>query len=180
MGEAVYSMVAEWPKAIDEKTQKAVRKFFLEGSRAEDWWQDHRDRTPEQFWPEFRKKFPTVTKYLARVKDYNNTAILDGDNNNGLAGNLDFGSAKDIVNQLRFKDRRMTYSAEIWHMATWKPLERFLRNKLGATTILWGSEEEGKNVDSLILTLRTQRLEAENKRLKAKLKRKPNGKKKTR
>jgi hypothetical protein len=49
MGEAVYSIIAEFPEPVSDAKAKALKEFFLEGARAEDYWQEHRDLSKKFF-----------------------------------------------------------------------------------------------------------------------------------
>ena len=161
MGEAVYSLLAEFPKPITDEQQKAIKNFFLEGSSAEEYWQNnrgipgHEQKTKKEFWAEFKTKFPVVSEYLDSI------GCLGKDKSNGLANWLDFGTVDDIEDSLKFNGREaggseMTYSAEVWHFASWEPLVNFLKTKFGASTAEYLSEEYAPSGVELIKLQRNE------------------------
>jgi hypothetical protein len=137
MGTATYYLKAN--NGTPEK-MKQIRKFFLEGCKAEEYWQTNRDHIDDgkrvSFWMPFKKQFPTVSKYLAFIKR------LDGDCNNELAGVLDFGCKEDIQENFAFNAEReeIWYYAEVWHFADWDVLIRFLENEYGLKNVRWISD----------------------------------------
>jgi hypothetical protein len=128
-------MVAIFPEKISEEQLSTIKKFFLEGTKAQDYWQKNRGKKPQEFWPGFREQFPTVCEYLGRS---------DGDCHNSLAGQLDFGFLGNIEHELGLaRGNILSYSAEVWHMADWGPLAEFMKKKFGAKDVLTASEEDG-------------------------------------
>jgi len=91
MGEAVYYMKAR----IDEGKLEPFKKFMAEALDAYAYWQANRGKSPDQFWPSFREKFPVVTLFLQRECRIDTET---GDCNNGLSGILSFGDPEDIEN----------------------------------------------------------------------------------
>jgi len=128
MGEATYYFKAKFSSVEKaEEAFPAVQAFLLEGAKAHDYWQDHRDMEKEhrvEFWTEFKAKFPIVTKYL--------NGHVDGDCNNELAGQLDFGEPEDVENHLQVEGREIWYHATVWHFAVWGALASFLVTEFGA------------------------------------------------
>jgi hypothetical protein len=145
MGEAYYSLLAEFPKAPTKKQERAIKDFFLEGDRAYEYWQEHRGQKPKEFWPEFKKQFPVVSEYLAQTKS-GRKSLLDGDCGGDLAGYMDFAAEDsgpgNIEDSLKFDGKELTYTAEVWHHATWNPLAEFLKKKFGAIEATWISDGE--------------------------------------
>ena len=84
-----------------------------------------------------------MSEYLASI------GRLGEDCNNGLSGQLNFGSEDDIEHQLSISGNELSYAAEVWHFASWGPLAEFLKTKFGAGRVWCGSEEEGVSLDSL-------------------------------
>lgn len=144
MGEATY-YAKIWFERIskDELEQKVVqlKELLKEGSKAEDYWQHNRNKTPEQFWPKFKEEFPNVTRYLDMINR------VDADCNNALAGRLDFGDAEygDLDNVHYCFDSPdncfISYYATVWHFADWDPLFRWLQDELGGIDFSWVSDE---------------------------------------
>jgi hypothetical protein len=134
MGEATYYMKARFV-VLNEEKKEEIKKFFIEGSRAEDFWQDNRGKEPSWFWKEFSEKFPEVTDYLLSQDGIGN------DCNNSLAGLLDFGDEDTIDSQMEFEGNIMRYSAYVWHFANWDPLCGFLIKRFGASICDWLSDE---------------------------------------
>jgi len=144
MGEAVYSLLAIFPKKITEKQQTTIKEFFLESFKAYEYWQDNRGdkKAQKDFWKEFKTQFPTMSEYLASLN------LLDG-GVNALSGNMDFGN-EDYLDQICFDGREMTYSAEVWHFAHWEPLTNFMVKKFGATSADYLSDEDSPSGVELI------------------------------
>jgi len=144
LGEATYYVKAQ---NCTIEALENIKKFILEVSEAQDWWQDHRDMEVagkrSTFWTEFEKKFPLTSKYLKCVKGYgSDTVLFGGDCNNDLAGHLDFGDAGDVENSLELDpDGEIRYSAEVWHFAQWDGFAKFLQSEYGLTNVRWISDE---------------------------------------
>jgi hypothetical protein len=145
MGTAVYHLKVQFPENISETKFEVLKAFFLEGSEAGDFWQSNRGKSPEQFWPEFEKKFPAISEYLKGLGKYGK------DCNNSLAGILDFGEKEDIENSLEYHDNLLTYHAEVWHFADWDPLVNFLKSHLGAVKTGWISDEYSEASSEIVL-----------------------------
>jgi hypothetical protein len=136
MGMATYYLKASFDsKAGAAAGLEAMRRLLLEGARAEDYWQENRDKKPSEFWPEFQAKFPAVWGYL-------DPKVRGGDCNNGLAGELDFGSEEDAQNNLESDGLRLRYSAYVWHCASWDRLVAYAKSVCGAAAAGWISEED--------------------------------------
>jgi hypothetical protein len=154
MGSAYYSMLAEFPKKITAKQKKAITEFFVQGSQAYDYWQEHHDQKTKEFWQGFRAKYPVLTEYLA-------SAGMDEKDTNDLAGSLSFGTGDDIQCSLAFTDVKdkteLTYQAEVWHFANWEPLTDFLRVKFGASSVEYMSDEAAPGGVDLIRLQRSAR-----------------------
>jgi hypothetical protein len=113
-----------------------IKKFFHEGRKAEDYWQDRRD-VKTGFWEPFEEKFPLVSKYLKSI------GLHGGDHNNSLGGTLDFGSEYDIDENFALsEDGELWYHATVWHFAEWDGLMRFLESEFGLTNARWVSDED--------------------------------------
>lgn len=130
MGEATYYLKVQIP-GLNEAIIEEIREFCAEGYRASEFWHGRReDDGPEDFWPDFKKKFPLVSEYLGE--------LLDTKDNNSLAGELDFGLLENTL----WSDGDWLYgSAYVWHFANWDRLIAFLHTKWGATTGGWLSDE---------------------------------------
>lgn len=133
MGSAYYYLKATFPKPLKKKEVGAITKFFLEGSEAEYYCQQNLnlDKSPENFWLEFKKKFPIITLYLQSIHIF-------GGGTEYLSGNINFGS--DIEN-LYINGPSLTYYAEVWHFATWDPIGNFLISHFGAINYKYLSDE---------------------------------------
>jgi hypothetical protein len=132
MGEATYYLKAN---GCTKENFEAIKKFFHEGCKAEDYWQAHRG-VKTGFWEPFEKKFPTVSKYLESI------GMFGKDHNNLLAGHLDFGSDAEVDDNIHLsKDRELKYSAYVWHFAEWDGLMTFLESNFGLTNARWLSDE---------------------------------------
>ena len=161
MGEATYYIKAEF--SHQEKAQRALklmRKLIKQGIDSADYWQSNRDARKEEFWTEFKAKFPVVYRFLKawdverKAKWEKNVAekgrenvypheyepSADGDNNNGLAGKLDFGSVEDVEN-LRLDGNVLKYSSCVWHCASWDGFVKYLLDACGADAAGWLSDE---------------------------------------
>lgn len=136
MGSAVYHLKARFETEVTEEKLTEIRNFFLEASKAYEYWQGHRGEEPGQFWPTFIKDFPLMTEYL---KDNN---LLEGNNNNGLAGSMDFGSEEEANDNLFRTEDLIKYHADVWHFSDWEPLCKFLKKKFEAFSAGWLSEEQ--------------------------------------
>lgn len=137
MGEATYYFKAD--NGNTEKLEK-IKMFFLEGMKAEEYWQNNRDLETvgkrEIFWEKFSKAFPLVTKYLDSL------GLYDRDCNNDLAGHLDFGYDKHSVDDFYLNpDGEIGYYAIVWHFAEWDGLMRFLESEFEVTNARWISDE---------------------------------------
>jgi hypothetical protein len=153
MGEAVYYLKANncTPEVLEN-----IRVFILEGVKAQDWWQEHRDMEihgeRKKFWSEFEKKFPLISKYLSTFKGYKEKdVIFGGDCNNGPAGYLDFGDEEDTEHSLEFdpSDGELRYNAMVWHFADWNGFAKFLQTEYGLKNVRWVSDEHMNPFDVL-------------------------------
>lgn len=144
MGEACYYIKGDnCSKEMFEK----IKEFFLEGSKAEDWWQKHRGMENfgkrKEFWEEFEKEFPEVSKFLKFRK------LFGKDCNNDLAGEVDFGCEESINENMYLSGDEFRYSAVVWHCATWDGIEGYLMKKFGLKNVRWISEEDANMFDML-------------------------------
>lgn len=143
MGEATYYLKAD---NCTEEALENIKKFIIEASEAQDYWQDHRDMEiagkREKFWLEFGEKFPLVSKYLKQTKD-GDTMLYGGDCNNNLAGYMDFGNTDDgeLEDNLELHDEELRYNAYVWHFADWNGFANFLKSEFGLTKVRWISDE---------------------------------------
>ena len=134
MGSAVYHMKAR----VDESQVEPIKAFIAEGIGAYEFWQENRGKTPDEFWPEFREKFPLVTEYLKSM----GMDVEAGDNSNSLAGNLDFGNEGDEEDiEYSTEKGELHYASEVWHFANWSPFMAFLESHFGAEKTGWLSDE---------------------------------------
>lgn len=153
MGEATYYMKVTFDS--QEKAAKAIEgiaSFFEEGMKAYNWWQAHRNLPQEEFWKGFGERFPQTSEYLKSFSRKNFGAteleegapVFGGDNNNNLAGLLDFGSDDDDWREWCQNTRSaiLTYSATVWHFADWQPLANFIAKKFDADHVSWISDED--------------------------------------
>ena len=145
MGTATYYLKAN--NGTPEKMEQ-IRQFFLEGCKAEEYWQTNRDMDDGKrvsFWMPFKKQFPVVSKYLAFIKR------LDGDCNNELARVLAFGDKEDIQENfaINVERKEICYHAEVWHFADWDVLVQFLESEYGLKNARWISDEYIKPFDLL-------------------------------
>jgi hypothetical protein len=136
MGEATYTLEIQ---GIKKEDLPKIKKFILQGRKAEDYWQKHRDMeltgNRGAFWFEFKKKFPQVVEYLSQ------TGLVDGDCNNELAGRLDFNDCCDNMSLKLSEDGVLTYTATVWHFATWEYFVDYIMKKYGGTAGTWWSDE---------------------------------------
>lgn len=150
MGEAVYYLKAE--NCTEERLEK-IKKFILEVSEAQDYWQDNRDMEVagkrKEFWSEFGKKFPMTSKYLRQTKNHDDKKLYGGDCNNDLAGYLDFGDSDDAEYNLKVCDGEMLYNACVWHFANWDGFAKFLQSEFGLENVRWISDENMNPFDML-------------------------------
>ena len=163
MGEAVYHLKARFPSAQHlKKNFPEIKRFWREGIRAGDFWQDNRGGPRRQFWRLFSEKFPLVSEYLQSIPSHDRDLCADfritgisnkdpvvstgpmslfgQDHNNALSGTLDFGCPEDLGN-LRCEGACLLFHAEVWHFARWEYLTEFLENKWGATNAMYCSNE---------------------------------------
>jgi hypothetical protein len=152
MGEATY--YAKIYFESEEKAKEAlpkVRKFFLEGVDADDFWQGHRDmKNKKEFWKTFDDKFPEVSNYLRATTEHDyetkKSAILfGGDHNNRLAGYLNFGEKSELEDDkycpLEVDGSEIRYHATVWYFANWRPMLDFVKKRYGAIKTGYVSDE---------------------------------------
>lgn len=102
-----------------------------------------------EFWKAFCSKFPLVVEMLKGVRDpghvkniWNEKAlVLETDPGNALSGHINFGSEDDLNHALSCDKYVLRFEAEVWHMAEWDTLCKFLKKKFGAVKAGWISEE---------------------------------------
>lgn len=152
MGECAYYLKAAFRSPAEaQKAAVKIDAFFNDVKEAHEFWQEDRGQErkypyPESFWVEFKKKFPSVMEYVKTLPDYE-----PGATSNILAGNLDVGS--DENNETLVNGNVVAWGDGcVWHMASWAPLCEFIKNKFGATRVVWDMEENGcGSLDSLLL-----------------------------
>lgn len=144
MGEAIYYLKVRFKDTEEaKKALPLIKDFFVEGIKAENFWQKHRHGKPENFWRVFQKRFPLVYEYLDSTKLLNKN-----DCNNSLAGCLDFMNCSNKVAENKVESyvlihgTSILYSAEVWHLADWDPMCSFIEKKFGATASDWVSSDE--------------------------------------
>jgi len=140
MGEAIYYLKAD---NCTEEALENIKKFIIEASEAQDYWQDNREMeiagNRSEFWIGFGEKFPLTSKYLKQTKD-GDTMLYGGDCNNDLAGYLDFGDNENADN-LELCDENLRYHACVWHFANWNGFANFLKSEFGLKKVRWISDE---------------------------------------
>lgn len=148
MGEANYYLKAQFPQDTNMvKVGKEFEKFLLEGKEAYKWWQDNRYLPREKFWPLFAEKFPQMYDYLDGVEDhYFKGPVRGGDNNNGLAGLLDFiGDYDAPMDAFKIEvyhiPELLHVGREVWHLANWEPFCAYIKRRWGAIRAGWMSDE---------------------------------------
>lgn len=135
MGTATYYLRATWPTKVPTKTKKAILDLLQDLGKAYTYWQENRNKKPEEFWPTFEINYPHATKFLESMP-------YKGDCNNGLSGKLDYGQDhKEIQMRLTFSGNVMMYYMEVWHFMDWQPLCNYLENELGASKTDYLSDE---------------------------------------
>lgn len=160
MGEAVYYLKANYDKKKEKEIRAGVEALIKEGIESENFWQNNRgcsidtDRkqwSPATFWRNFKKKFPTIYRYLdyCGVR-YNGRKIKDSNDHNDLAGQIDFGWNWDECKEsIVFDDGEFRYSALVWHFADWTPFCKFLEDEFGMKNARWISDEYANPFDGL-------------------------------
>lgn len=168
MGEATYYLKARFKSpAAAKKAEPLVLAFLQEAEKAGDYWQKNRGgisgpaKKADQFWKDFADQFPLVTKYLKAplFRQYKELTkgkwgytkgepLFGGDHNNGLAGNMSFGSSESEDN-LSVNGAVLAYHEYTWHLASWDELCAWLKIEFGATEAKWLSEEYA-NVSDLL------------------------------
>jgi hypothetical protein len=136
MGEAVYTLKIHNIKKSD---LPKIEAFINQGKEAEDYWQEHREMeysgNRAAFWSEFKEKFPAVVECIEP------TGLVDGDCNNELAAKIDFADCCGKMNLKLSEDGVLTYSAMVWHFATWNYFVKYLMKKYGGKNGRWWSDE---------------------------------------
>lgn len=146
MGSCAYRIRAKWPKKLcTPALKKKVTALFKENDGAYDYWQNNREEDNlekrKKFWEELEKKFPVSAEYC-KV-----TGFFGGPTEK-LSGNFDLGQEEDIED-LFGKTSIMDFDAgNVWHFTDWTPLAKYLKS-LGATKVVWDSEEDQKELFSL-------------------------------
>ena len=137
MGSCYYYMKGN---NCDESKFKKIVEFLHEGSKSEDWWQDHRDYERAgkrvEFWNEFKQNFPMVYKYLTMV------GLNDKDCDNELAGMIDFGDEEDVDHNVNLDGNEFKYCAYVWHFANWDGLCQFISGEFRMYNVRCVSEED--------------------------------------
>lgn len=138
MGEAIYYMKV-YCKSEEQAAEllPKLQAFFTEGVKAENYWQENRgeQKTQEDFWKEFEQQFPLVSEYLTA-----SNRALEGDKNNTLAGELDFGD-EDAIDRMSAAGKEILYNSMVWHFAKWDPLAAFITKKFEVEKVAWISDE---------------------------------------
>jgi len=142
---AYYLKAAFRSPAEAQKAAVKLDAFFNDVKEANEFYQEERVDQKE-FWVEFEKKFPSVMEYVKTLPDYKPEAT-----SNILADYLDVGS--DENNETLVNGNVVAWGDGcVWHMASWAPLCEFIKNKFGATRVVWDMEENGcGSLDSLML-----------------------------
>lgn len=131
MGEANYYLTAEFES--EKKLNgvfKDIKKFIKQGKRAEEFWDKNRNSKRKEFWENFKRKFPLIYEYLGE--------LVEGDNNNDLAGEIDFGMDNSIPTK---RGVILEFSERVWHFSSWDRLAEFLKVKFGAKKVDWYNDE---------------------------------------
>lgn len=132
--EAYYAKIRFNSHEEAEAALKPIQEFLKEGALAKEFWQANRPifqkeqpLSPDQFWMDFRTKFPMVMEYLNHME-------FKGDCDNGLSGLLDFGNIYDIEDAYVYRGV-IKHCALVWGMADWDPMLNFIGHKWHA--IAW-------------------------------------------
>jgi hypothetical protein len=146
MGEATYytKILFKDEKTAEEKFS-GIKEFFLEGTKAYEYWQANRGKKREDFWAEFTQKFPLTSEYL----DSLSRKFIGEDNNNALAGILDFGDEDDVEDNLKLDGNEIRYHAEVWHFADWTGFMHYIKKKFNAKACKYISDEYVNPYDCL-------------------------------
>lgn len=139
MGEATYYAKIQYNTEGEVKIIfPIVERFIAEGQKAHDFWQDHRNNYPT-FWAEFKQQFPMVYDYLKEIN------MVDGDYNNLLAGQLDFG----VDETPEEHGDCIHFVATVWHFAEWDHWLKFIGRATNAIAIGYVSDENVNPMDAV-------------------------------
>ena len=141
MGEATYYCKMKFKsEELAVVHYPTVKKFFSEGIAAKEFWKTNWGMLSEEFWPEFKKRFPLISEYITNT-------FPEVDNGNGLAGLLNFGGEDDIEN-LEVNGNEIWYYAYVWHFANWEGMLSFICKKVVAE-FLWVDADDIEPFDCL-------------------------------
>ena len=88
-----------------------------------------------------RNKYPLMAEYIDFIGGFSK-----------LDHNQDFGQDDDEIESLNNTNSVIAYvGIEVGHTTSWSDLCEFIKHKWHAVKAVWGSEEEGCNLDSLNL-----------------------------
>lgn len=137
MGEATYYMKIRYDSPEkDAENHEKVKAFCLEGTRAEEWWQNHRSLSTQNFWPTFKNMFPNVYQMLE------DSGHAEGDCNNALAGVIDFCTTEEEEWTLpSLHGSEIRWQATVWHFADWGHQAGYFTTHCGADSAEWISDE---------------------------------------
>lgn len=145
--ECEYRIRAKWPANLCTEVKEKVAALFRENTQTYDLWQTLRENTNLQmraeFWSSLEKNFPSSAEFC-KVNGF------FGGPTEKLCGNFDFGQSNitdvdDLFGNTPILDYK---AASVWHMADWDALAKYLES-LGATKVIWDSEENQDEVFSL-------------------------------
>lgn len=154
------SIMAFWRQGL------AADAWYDERRDCCDKWKTIEQLTKEQkveftmvkdaFWTEFKEKFPLIAEMLKGIKDHGYVLgvwhdaeypilLMTKDPSNSLFGFLDFGghgkNPNEVVMNFRREGNVLIFTDEVWNVADWNPLAKYLKKKFGATAVKWLSEE---------------------------------------
>jgi hypothetical protein len=144
--ECAYYMKMSFPTVKKAQiAERGLTKLFAENREAYDSWQNNCGNLNKDFWDAYQTRFPLTSEYIKFIGD-----CWGNDDGQVLSGKLDFGIEES---QLSRMDNQIGYAAgNVWHMADWGSLCKFIQNKYGASKIVWDTEENGiGSLDSLQL-----------------------------
>jgi hypothetical protein len=137
MDDAICCFEARFKSEADAKEALLkVQDFFKEGLEAHKYWDANREKSPDEFWSEFRERFPRVCECLGDLVG-NKKFCLE------LAGELDFGPEEDIKTMFEVENNALTYVTRVWGRTDWDHLVKYLKSKFGAVEAEWHNLDEG-------------------------------------
>jgi hypothetical protein len=146
MGECAYYLKAEFTTEHQAKKMlPRVQAFLIEASesyKALNYATAQIDRKSPSGQKKYREIYPTMSEYVNFIGGFKN-----------LDHNQDFGQDTDEINSIDQEGNILSYQAgSVGHMTSWTSLCEFIKEKFGATRVVYGNEEGGcGSLDSLKL-----------------------------